>query len=112
MRGEPVTILGGPTKDKYGDPVAGSGSVTVQTLAPLEFIISARVNGVESGALGRSGTVTGAKVYLPAGTAISRTSQVRARGVLYDVDGEVADWRSGAGSGLGGLEVALRRAVG
>lgn len=107
MRGEIVTILDGPTDDQYGDPVAGTGSVSVETLAPLEFLYSS-----ESGGRGRSGVVVGAKVYLPAGTALTHTSQVRARGVLYDVDGDVADWRSGAGSGLGGLEVALKRAVG
>jgi hypothetical protein len=107
MRGEPVTILGGPTDDKYGDPVAGSGSRTVETLAPMEFRYS-----TESGERGRTGVVVGAKVYLPAGTAVTHTSQVLARGVLYDVDGDVADWRSGAGSSLGGFEVALKRAEG
>lgn len=107
MRGEPVIVLAGPTEDAYGDPVAGTGARTVQTLAPLEFLYSS-----ESSERGRSGVIVGAKVYLPAGTRIGPTSQVKARGVLYDVDGEVADWRSPAGSGLGGLEVALRRAVG
>lgn len=107
MIGELVTVTGGLSYDENGDPVPGSGAAVVRTLAPLEFLYS-----TESSGAGRAGVVVGAKVYLPAGTVVTHESQVTARGLLFEVDGEVADWRSGAGSSLGGLEVALKRAVG
>lgn len=111
MRGEYVTVISAAadTVDAYGDPVPGDGNrLTVMTLAPLTFR-----NSTESDARGRGGVVTGATVYLPTGTPITRADHVEARGVLYEVDGDVADWRSPSSSSrTGGLEVALRRAEG
>lgn len=109
MLTETVTIIRGTPGgfDAYGDPVAGTETRTdVVTKAPLAFVSS-----TENEARGRAGGVlTGAKVYLPEGTDIRSTDHVEARGLVYAVDGDVGDWRSD--TAVGGIEVALTRAVG
>lgn len=110
MVGETVYRLRGNPggTDDYGDPVTSTeGRTAFKTLAPVAFNRS-----VEAGGRGRTGTVTGITIYLPAGSDVRASDQWEVRGSRWDVDGEVADWRSAAGSPVGGVEVALRRAVG
>jgi len=43
---------------------------------------------------GRQAVTSGWTVYAPTGADVLATDQVEVRGVVYEVDGEPADWRS------------------
>ena len=62
----------------------------------------------------RQGVIVGLSVYVldPEADINPLTDQIRYRGDLYDIDGDVGRWQSPfAGPGVAGLEFALRRAI-
>lgn len=90
--------------DSNGDPV----SSTVARLDITECLVAPRYESETLG-LGRNGVVVGLNVYAPTGTDLVYTDRIEVDGIAYDIEGEPGDWQ---GSQVGGVEVALRRAVG
>lgn len=88
-------------EDAYGDPIEG----TTDEL-PVDGCLVAMIRSTEPTERGQAGAVTGWTVFAPAGSVFARTDQLRIRGVLCDVDGEVADW------GDAGVVVNAQRAEG
>jgi hypothetical protein len=105
--GEPVEVIRRVETgtDAYGQttydwPEPGE---TVQALA-----VAPRTSQ-EPAEIGRNAVITGITVYLPTGTLIGPYDRLRARSELYDVDGEVGDWRDPFSTERPGLEVAAVR---
>lgn len=92
-----------PGEDKYGDPIdpATPGGET-----DIPGCLVAMIRSTEPTDENQSGVVTGWTVFAPPGTDFVRSDQVKIRGVLCDVDGEVADW------GDAGVVVNAQRAEG
>jgi len=61
---------------------------------------------------GRQGVIVGIAVYAPAGTDISPHDRMEVRGEVYEVVGEVADWRSPYTGWHPGIVVNLSRMEG
>jgi len=109
MQTETVTRLreGAPTGvDAFNQPIPGPDvptDITGALVAPggsSEILTDA----------GRVPVVTQTAVYFPGSWPdIAKGDRLRVRGVVYEVDGKPADWRSG---GPGGLVVTLREAAG
>jgi len=106
--GQTVTIVPGPPgTDAYGDPLPITrigGDITGCAVAPRY--------SSEPTERGRQGVIVGLTIYPPAGSDILFTDQVRVRGVLYDIDGDPAEWENPFTGDTPGMEVALKRAVG
>ncbi len=91
--------------DENGDPTAGSStSITVDGC-----LVAPRYEAGETRERGRGGVIVGLTVHAPLGADIRRTDQIEVDGQRFDVEGEPGKWE---GSGVGGLEIALRRAAG
>ena len=107
MFGETVTVLRmvETTTDRYGRPVQTWPEPGVD----VDGCAVAPRTSTEPAQVGRQGVITGVTVYLPAGTAIGPHDRVRARGVVYDVEGEPGDWRNPYSGRTPGIEVALTR---
>lgn len=95
--------------DAYNNPVV----TTVETAIPGAAFAPEQASA-ETVEVGRQAVLTQPAVYFPgAWPDIVRTDRLRVRGVLYDVDGDPADWRFPfAATGPGGLVVSLKRAEG
>lgn len=61
---------------------------------------------------GRSAVITRPEVYAPAGSDILEGDRLVVRGEVYDVDGDVADWRSPFTGWAAGLVVSLVKVEG
>lgn len=93
--------------DAFGVPIPGSDVETDITGAL--FAPGGTSEPVE---VGREATVSAPTLYFrDARPDFVRTDRVRVRGVVYELDGDPADWRNGD-SHVGGLVVTLRRAGG
>lgn len=95
MQGEAIAVLTAGTKtDPYsGEPTedwATAAERTVTTIAPLEPRPSS-----EPVQDARNAVTSGYTAYLPAGDPITAENRVRARGKVYNVLGEPADWGVG-----------------
>ena len=62
--------------------------------------------------LARNVTTTQPKVYAPAGSDIKAADRLVVRGVTYEVDGNVAEWRSPFTGWEPGIVVPLKRSEG
>jgi hypothetical protein len=98
MDTETVTVLRPGGRDDFGDPLPG----TEHAIAGCLF---APRGSSESSDFANT-VITGAQLFAPAGADIRATDQVRIRGVVYDVEGDVGDW------GAAGVQVALQRGTG
>jgi hypothetical protein len=100
-----VTVIRPPAKDPYGDPLPGTGTETtvmgcyVQPRDSTEFTDA------------RDTTVTDLLAFIPPGTDILATDQVRWNGALYQVNEDPARWDDIDGVPHH-LEVTLRRVEG
>lgn len=107
--GETVTIVrkspGGT--DVYGDPITST-----TTRIDLAGCGVAPRYSTEPTDRGRQGVIIGWSVYPPADAGILFTDQLEVGGVLYEVEGEPAEWANPFTGWNPGGEVALRRAVG
>ena len=61
---------------------------------------------------GRTAVLVGLRLYLPAGADIEPTDRLGIRGDLYEVDGEIAQWRNPHGAGADGDVVDVKRVTG
>jgi len=96
--------------DQYGDPIAGTEA---RTDVPGCLIAPRGESGAtaEPGDRNRMGVIVGLTVYAPLTADIRHTDRIEARDALYEVVGEPGEWRSPYG-GVGGIQVALKRAEG
>lgn len=60
----------------------------------------------------RNAVVSGFTLYMKTGTDLTPADRVRVRGVVYDIDGEVADWRNPYTGSRPGLVVQTKRVAG
>lgn len=61
---------------------------------------------------GRSAVTSEARLYLPAGTAITAACRVEVRGDTYEVIGDPAVWSDPFGGSVEGVDVQVRKVVG
>lgn len=109
--GESVTILTpATTTNRYGrttvDPDWGNATSTV-----VEGCLFAPTSTSEDND-GRTAVVTGARLYLPTGTAITAADRVTIRGTTYELDGDPSVWADPFGQGLDGIEAPVRKVTG
>lgn len=108
--GEPVTRRRQQQTgtDRYGNPV----------YEPVDVVLEERAAFDPGGSrepveVGREQTVTTPKLYFRrAYPDLNDTDQVLVRGVVFDIEGNPADWKSPYASTVGGLVVELKRAEG
>jgi hypothetical protein len=91
-------------RDPFGDPVGPA----VPDLDIPGCAIAPRQAGEQIGQ-GRYAVTSGLTVYAPAGADVLPSDRLRVRGVLYEVDGEPADWRSPYSGRTPGMEIPLTR---
>lgn len=86
--GETVVILR-PTVvlDRNGNEISGE-----PTEIPIEGCAAAHRESQEPDQYGRAQVVTGLQVFMPPGTDVRATDQLRVRGVVRDIDGEPFEW--------------------
>lgn len=110
MISETVTILRRQQTgtDRYGKAVYGwpepGEDVQVLGFAPEP--------SQEPNEVGRRAVITNWTLYLPTGVSLGPFDRVRARGITYEVDGDVGDWRNPYTGSRPGLQVALKRVEG
>lgn len=102
-----IVRVRGATLDQYGDP---TGAPTEDPI-PGAFV-APRTSSAVDGEPGRAGVVVGLTLYAPVGTDLEHTDRVKVDGVLYDIEGEIADWTSPLSGWRSGVTVDLRRAEG
>lgn len=93
--------------DADGDPVAGTTSSL-----EIDGCMVAPRQATEPTERGRAGVIVGLTLYAPLDTDLVHTDRIEIDGVLYEIDGEPGTWRNPWKPSHGGVEVALRRAVG
>lgn len=99
-----VTVTVPPETDKYGDPIAGSGSTST-----IEDAMVAPRTSSENGVRGRTGVVVGLQIFCPLGTTPPpHTARVTVPGYdgTYELDGDPASWPQG------GVVLNVKRATG
>lgn len=94
-------------EDAYGNPVEAWGS-------PTDVGIYAFNPGTTSEPFleGHDRVVTEPAMYAPTGTVFASRDRVSARGVLYEVDGVVLDYRNPFDDSMDGVQVGLREVAG
>lgn len=107
--GQTITVIrgGAPTINDFGEDVPGP---------PSEIRIDNCVvypRTTEEQTQGRDLVITGLNVLMPPDAPeVYPTDQVDYRGVVYDVDGDVAAWRSPYSGWRPGVQFALTRVSG
>lgn len=93
--------------DAHGNPVEGWGS-------PVEVGIYAFNPGTTSEPFlsGHDRVVTEPALYAPTGTVFSPRDRVIVRGVVYQVDGVVLDYRNPFDPSMDGVQVGLKEVAG
>lgn len=108
--GETVIRIRAPlVTDRYGNQVFDWDNATRSEVSGCG--VAPRTSDEET-ETGRQGVIVGITVYVPAGTDISAHDRMEVRGEVYEVAGEVADWRSPFTGWAPGLVVNLRRVEG
>lgn len=108
--GETVSRIRAPlVGDRYGNQVRDWDNATRVDIPGCG--VAPRTSGEET-EQGRQGVIVGIAVYAPAGTDIGPHDRLDVRGEVYEVDGEVADWRSPFTGWQPGIVVNLRRVEG
>jgi hypothetical protein len=99
--------------DPYGDPVPGSTvEIEVEGCGWAPRTQGVGPSSTEVLDRGRQGVIEGLTVYMPYGTDVRPSDQLRLDGRLYEVEGDPGDWWNPKSGRLAGLEVAVRRAEG
>lgn len=93
--------------DAYGDP-----NESTERSHRLSGCAVAPRTSSDPADRGRHGAIVGLTLYCPPSSDIVATDQVEIDGVRYDIEGDVGVWSSPFGGDVGGVEVALKRAVG
>lgn len=60
----------------------------------------------------RNAVVSGFTLYMKSGNDVQPTDRIGVRGVVYDVDGETAEWRNPYTGTLAGLVVQTKKVAG
>lgn len=97
----------GPGINLTGDPIADEPDR--ETLVDPIF---APASSTDINDRGRNGATVDASLFLPYGADLLNTDQVEIDSVLYDVVGEIAQWKNPFTGWNAGSEVALKRAHG
>lgn len=97
--GETVTILTAGTRtSRYSTEGEASWDVAPSEVTVEGVGVEPRVVGAGGSSEpvfdARNAVVSGWTVYLPPGTMINSRNRIRIRGIVYDVLGEPAAWRS------------------
>ena len=106
--GETVTIIraGTPTEDPYGNEVPGPTTETdVSGCA-----VAPRSSSEDLQA--RDQVIVGLNVWMPSGTDVRATDQMRVRGILYEIDGEPGSFATPFTGTVGPVQVSLTRVSG
>lgn len=61
---------------------------------------------------GRNGVIIGLTILAPAGSDILFTDRIKIAGVVYEIEGDPADWSNPFTGTEFGMEIAVKRAVG
>ncbi|MCW2870890.1 hypothetical protein [Actinacidiphila oryziradicis] len=85
LGGHVVTIVRPAGKDAFGDPLAGAVETDVAGCFVQPRTSSERTDMQDQ-------VITGAVVFMAAGTDVLATDKVRFNGVVYQVDGEPRRW--------------------
>lgn len=93
--------------DSLGDPISGDPDRLT-----LDGAFTAPRSSSDIDDRGRAGVIVGWSLFAPYGTDLLHTDQVEVDGVLYDVDGEIGQWRNPLTGWNAGSETALKRAAG
>ncbi len=110
--GETVTRLRGtPILDPYSGEVTGLDWSTPIELAIPDTGIEPRPTS-EPVQDARNAVVSGFTLYAPFGVDVTPADRVRVRGTIYDVDGEVAEWRNPFTGWSAGSVVQTKRVAG
>ncbi|MEU7609548.1 hypothetical protein [Micromonospora sp. NPDC049204] len=105
--GETATVLRAPLTDApYGNQQRDWGNATSTLLLGWGF---APRTSDEDTATGSEGVIVGLTGFGPPGSDVLPTDRMEVRGVVYEVVGEVGEWRSPLTGWRPGVEVALRR---
>ena len=108
--GETVTRLRAPlVADRYGNLVPDWDNP--DRLDIPDCGVAPRTSDEET-EQGRQGVIVGITVYAPPGTDILPSDRMEVRGEVWEVVGEVADWRSPYTGWHPGIVVNLRRVEG
>lgn len=109
MIGETIVRLRqATTKDAYGNTVP-TGEPDRAEIYGAGFDPGGSIALREGG---RDGTTATPTLYLPPGADITSRDRVEVRGLTYEVNGEIADWRNPLTGAAPGLVVPLRRVEG
>ena len=106
--GETVTVVrpGTSSEDEYGNEVPGS---------PTSFDVPGCAVAPRSSSedlQARDQVIVGLNVWMPSGTAVYATDQMRVRGVLYEIDGEPGSFTTPFTGNAGPVQVSLTRVSG
>jgi hypothetical protein len=106
--GETVTVIrpGASTEDPYGNEVPGTPT---ETDVP-GCAIAPRSSSEDLQA--RDQVIVGLNVWMPSGTVVNATDQMRVRGVLYEIDGEPGAFSTPFTGTVGPVQVSLTRVSG
>lgn len=107
--GKTITVLrdspGG--LDKHNDPVASTtASATIAHCG-----VAPRYSS-EPNTLARNGVIIGFTIFAPSGSDIIYTDRIKIDGLVYDIEGEPANWSSPFTGTEFGMEFAVKRAIG
>jgi hypothetical protein len=100
-----VDIHGAPVRDVYGNDQLTTTNITV-----TGCVVWPRGSSEKTG--NHDLVSTGITVLMPTGTVVKSTDRVQVAGVIYDVDGEPAEWRSPFTNLHSGVQVDLVRVTG
>lgn len=104
LGGDTVTIVRHPPPDRAGDPTGPAAETTVTGCSVQPATSSEHTDQANT-------VISGWVAYLPAGTDIRASDQVRWDGGLYEVDGQPGTWKDMDGQPHH-VQVALRKVRG
>lgn len=104
-----VRLRAEETVDRYGNTVRDWSNADRLEIAGCG--VAPRTSTEESD-MGREGVIVGVSVYAPPGADIGPHDRIEARGTVWEVVGEVADWRNPYTGWHAGIVAHLRRVDG
>lgn len=109
LGGETVTIKRpASTTNRYGSSQTNWASTTDTTVSGCLFAPQSTSEDND----GRTATIVGARLFMPAGTDVESSDRIVIRTETYEVDGDPHVWTDPTGSGVSGVEVPLRKVEG
>lgn len=110
MQGETVTRLRvTSTTDAWNNVVPGDWSTAARLDIP-HCAVAPHASTEDN--VGRTAVITGLDVYMPTGTDLLPTDRLEVRGGVYEVVGDVADWRNPFTGARPGMVAVVQRVEG